>query len=99
MLGLWLLAACAAEGPPPPPPDLGPPLLELVNQGTGDDRPLEQAMLHSAVDNYRGKDNLLLVGGLNRVSFQPLELALPEAMVSGRPWISASELTQALPVK
>jgi hypothetical protein len=57
---LAALAGCAeVDYGPPFPPDLGPPLLELVYQGTSNERPLERAMLHSRINNYHSSENLL----------------------------------------
>jgi hypothetical protein len=49
--------ACGDAGPTQP--NLGPPAIELVYQGTSAERPLEQLLLHSRVDNYKGAQNQL----------------------------------------
>ena len=52
-----LTAACGDS--PSNPIALGPPAIEIVYQGTSNERPLTKLMLHNHLEDYAGSPNLL----------------------------------------
>lgn len=85
-----LAAGCGEAGPPAP--NLGPPLIELLYQGTSAERPLEQVYLHSTLDNYGSATNLL------QTPLVPGEKVEPEGFTPGSYYLTVVRKQLSLPV-